>query len=127
MSSMFSKSVGFVHGSAMAFAGEEVVYSRGGVSVSPNPMALIGETDHEGIVQEAVQVDAISRDFLIDASSLSIGGNAIIPKHGDLITQTVNGAAVRFAVSPPSRGIPEWRWTDATHTRYRIHTKEVAA
>lgn len=61
------------------------------------------------------------RDYFIAVADLP--GRA--PAKGDRITEVINGETVTFEVLP-TLGEPEQRYTDATQTAYRVHTKRVA-
>src|SRR5574344_579045 len=54
-----------------------------------------------------------TRDFIVKRESL-----AAEPRKGDEI---VDGGKTYEVLAP--NGEPAWRWSDPTHTAYRIHTK----
>src|SRR5262245_20265726 len=68
--------------------------------------------------QRGPAVERSDSDFLIRASALPDE-----PQAGDRISLTGAGSGTyeltRIA------GEPAWRWSDPTHTTYRVHTKEV--
>ena len=61
------------------------------------------------------------RDYLVPAAEL--GGE---PARGDRFTEAISGVDVTFEVMTPDVGEPEWRYSDAGRTVYRIHTQRVS-
>lgn len=103
--------------------GTTVVLARGAQStagVAAEPY------QHEYTVEEAdglVTVMSI-RDFVISVEDYVIGGSVVAPQRGDRITETIEGTAYVFEVSPlPGR--PAAQWTDTDGGSWLIHTKKV--
>lgn len=103
-------------------AGTAVTYTRG-ATVVPLDDALVGRTAFVSNQQNAARVEWGDRDYLIPVASLVALGE---PADGDRIGETVNGTALVFEVMTPSTGEPAWRYSDATRTVFRVHTKQVA-
>jgi hypothetical protein len=66
------------------------------------------------------------RDYLIAVADLAAAGFAGLPATGDRIAETIAGAVVVFEVMVPETSEPESRYSDATRTVFRVHTKRVA-
>lgn len=105
--------------------GVELTYSRGEVSV--DLVGVPGSTpfrfeDANG----AGWMRVVSRDYLVLAERLVLGGQPIQPTRGDRITE-VKGAVTRVyeVLAPSGSDEPEWRWSDSYRVVMRIHTKEI--
>jgi hypothetical protein len=103
-----------------------VAYSRPGAPAqSVNLAATPGTTTFEidngyGVVERIV-----SRDFLITASDLVLGGAVAHPRPGDCITESAaNGTFVYEVMSPGKE--PCWRWSDPYRNTIRVHTKQAS-
>lgn len=108
-----------------AFAASAVTYWRGGTSVEVR--ASIGTTTFD-VETTAGAVETIeSRDFLILAADLILGGSEVLPERGDLIKELLvaGGATLVYEVLAPG-GEPPWRYSDPYRKTLRIHTKHVA-
>lgn len=103
-------------------ASTEVVYQRGANQVAVQ--ATIGKTEFEvddgaGIIQR-VQ----SRDYLIQAADLQLGGLATLPRAGDRIRERVGEKTFVYEVLAPGNE-PPYRYSDPFRKLLRIHTKHV--
>ncbi len=63
-----------------------------------------------------------TRDYILSAVDLVLGGSATEPRPGDRIEE---GGHVYEVLSPGSEKC--WRWSDGYYRTMRVHTKEVAA
>ena len=98
-----------------------VVYCRRPESVEVN--ATVGQTTFE--VEREFGVEKVeSRDFLIRAEDLVLGGQPAEPRRGDRIKETLGGQVVVFEVMAPGDE-PPWRYSDPGRKTLRVHTKEV--
>lgn len=70
-------------------------------------------------------VEVETRDFLISASDLVLGGVPTEPRRGDKITDTVGGVAVTYSVAGPGGGVPDWIYADANRLTFRVHVLQV--
>ena len=87
--------------------------------------ATIGKTEFEiddgsGIVERFQ-----SRDYLIHAADLVLGGSESLPEPGDRIQETQGGQTFTYEVMAPGDQ-PCWRYSDPFRRLLRIHTKHVA-
>lgn len=99
-----------------------VTYRRGadGVTLS----ATIGRTVFEvddgfGVLQKFE-----SRDFLVLADELVLGGSPVLPEAGDRIEEVAGATTYVYEVMAPGKE-PAWRYSDAYRRTLRIHTKQV--
>lgn len=66
-----------------------------------------------------------SRDFLVLAEDLIVGGSAVLPDRGDRIEETVSTTTYVYEVCAPGKE-PPWRYSDPYRQTLRIHTKLVS-
>lgn len=96
---------------------------RGGSGGSSIPLNVtVAETTEQIEDTSGILVDVRIRDYLILAADFNFGG-LTQPKAGDQIIES-DGAVFEFTPKA-SEGV--WRWWDKGRTRYRVHTKQVAA
>jgi hypothetical protein len=104
-------------------ASRAVAYARGVQSVELP--ATIGKTTFEVDDGYGVLVHFESRDFLMLAADLMLGGAPTLPQRGDRIEETQAGQVFVYEVTAPGKE-PCWRYSDAYRKTLRIHTKQVA-
>jgi hypothetical protein len=104
-----------------AAAGVSVTYSRTGQS-SLTITAVPGRTVFSSNQDGGARIEFGDRDYLIEASALTYGAPAL----GDRIAEVIDGVTTTFEIVTPNTGEPAWRWSDPSHTRWRIHTKKVS-
>jgi hypothetical protein len=105
------------------FLSRPVTYSRAAASVPV--AAAVGRTefavdDGYGVVERWE-----SRDFLIAARDLVLGGTVVLPAAGDRVSETQDGKVFVYEVMAPGKE-PCWRYSDPYRRTLRIHTKQVA-
>jgi hypothetical protein len=100
-----------------------VTYLRGGDSV--DLPATIGQTTFEQADEYGVIHRTESRDYLISAAELVLGGGVVTPQAGDRVHETVGAQVFIYEVMAPG-GEPAWRYSDPQRQMLRIHTKHVA-
>ena len=108
------------------FLSHMVVYQRGPDSVELS--ATVGRTTFERMDEYGGVHQAESRDFLIRAADLRLGGISVLPKPGDLIRESAGAQTFIYEVLPQDqRGErPPWRYSDPYRRALRIHTKLIA-
>ena len=116
---LLEQASGWLANQRTKFLSRSVVYSRGNVSVGVQ--ATIGKTAFEvddgyGMIEKWE-----SRDFLITASDLVLGGAAVTPQRGDRIA---DGGKVYEVLAPGKEDV--YRPSDQYGVTWRIHTKQVA-
>jgi hypothetical protein len=104
-------------------AASTVTYVRGSQSV--DLLATVGKTTFELDDGYGVLVRHESRDFLVLAADLVLGGATVIPDRGDRIRETQGDTTFVYEVSAPGKE-PCWRYSDAFRKTLRIHTKQIA-
>ena len=105
-----------------AFASQSIVYGRAALAVVMD--ATLGVTNVEFEEVAGVVEQFTSRDFIVKASDLVLGGAAVAPQRGDRIEITLGGVLCVFEVLAPT-GMECWKWADPYCKAIRIHTKQV--
>ena len=100
-----------------------VTYQRGGQSVEL--AATIGRTEFEQADHFGVIHRTQSRDFLVRAADLVLGGEPALPVAGDRIREGDGEKTFVYEVMAPG-GEPPFRYSDPYRRTLRIHTKHVA-
>ncbi|MBP7747009.1 MAG: hypothetical protein KA383_12840 [Phycisphaerae bacterium] len=97
-----------------------VAYLRGGDSA--DLPATIGRTEFEQADEYGVIHRTESRDFLVSAAQLVLGGKVVLPQAGDRIRETDGEQIFLYEVMAPG-GEPPWRYSDPYRRTLRVHTK----
>ena len=106
-----------------AHASAGVVFVRGLDQVTV--LATVGRTEFE-IEDGSGAVQRIqSRDYLIQAADLVLGGSQALPEPGDRIHETQGDVTFVYEVLAPGNE-PCWRYSDPHRKLLRVHTKHVA-
>lgn len=121
MATLFTKLVDWLPGRAAQVAGVSVTYTRG--TTSATVAALVGRTVFASQLDGGPRIEFGDRDYLIEAADLTTFGE---PQIGDRITEVVGSTTRVWEIKTPGTGEPAWRWSDPQHTRYRVHTTQVA-
>lgn len=109
-------------------AGVAVVYERPGQFTLPLTCWVGQEQVTAATVGTTLKPrrEDSERDYLIPVAALvTTGGEALTPKRGDRITESLGGADAVFEITP-REGEPAWRFSDQQRTRVRVHCKKVA-
>jgi|694.fasta_scaffold04174_29 hypothetical protein len=118
MTTALESAVIAAHKAARSIHGVSITYTRGASSVTIS-RAVPGRSVHD-VTQDGSVIEQIkSRDYILLASELKIGGVVITPQRGDQITE---GAKIYKVLSVG--GEAAWRYQDQTMQTLRIHTKE---
>jgi hypothetical protein len=108
-------------GVANSHAGQAITYRRGDTAVDLT--ASVGKTEFALVEVSGAGVTHESRDYLVSAEDLELGGVQVTPLAGDQIEETdATGVTRTYEVMAPG-GEPCWRWSDSSYIRRRIHTK----
>lgn len=102
----------------------DVTYERGAEQVSVK--ATVGKTEFELDDGSGVIVRVQSRDYLIQAADLVLGGVETLPAAGDLIRETQGAKTFVYEVMTPGDE-PHYRYSDPFRKLLRIHTKHVGS
>lgn len=100
-----------------------VVYQRGGESVELP--ATVGRTVFRVDKGYGLLERHESRDYIVLAADLVLGGATTLPKAGDRVRETEGGKVFVYEVMAPGNE-PAWRYSDPYRRALRIHTKHVA-
>lgn len=101
----------------------DVIYERGAEQVPVK--ATVGKTEFELDDGSGVVVRIQSRDYLIHAADLVLGGVETLPVAGDLIREAQGPITFIYEVMAPGNE-PHYRYSDPFRKLLRIHTKHVA-
>jgi hypothetical protein len=104
-------------------AAQTVAYVRGALSVDVS--ATVGTTIFRIEKSYGIREHFESRDYLILAADLILGGNLASPQPGDHIKENMLGKIFTYEVMAPG-GEPCWRYSDPYRQTFRIHTKLIA-
>ena len=96
----------------MQSVASEVVYRRIGGNAH-TVKAVVGRTVFRSTDVDGIWTRIETRDFIVPRGSLGFE-----PQVGD----EIEFLGCTYEVLSPN-GEPAWRWSDAFHTAYRIHTK----
>jgi hypothetical protein len=98
-----------------------VIYRRGSNQV--DILAEKGKTEFR-VTQNDMLIDVVSKDFLVSAAELVLGGERVIPQKYDIIVETIDGQETYFEVYPFGMEQP-YRPCDSFGHRVRIHCRKV--
>ena len=100
----------------------DIIYERGAEQVPVK--ATVGKTEFELDDGSGVVVRIQSRDYLIHAADLVLGGVETLPVAGDLIREAQGAKTFVYEVMAPGDE-PHYRYSDPFRKLLRIHTKHV--
>ena len=123
MADLLESGSAWLDGMRKAHLSRPVTYCRGQESVEVQ--ATIGRTVFEAADAYGVVERTESRDFLVLAADLVLGGEAVLPERGDRIRETDGAKVYVYEVMAPGKEPPS-RWSDDYRRTLRIHTKHVA-
>lgn len=86
--------------------------------------ATVGRTVFEVENGRGVLERTESRDFLVLAKDLILGGHPTLPERGDKVRETKDGTVYVYEVMAPGKE-PHFRYSDPYRKTLRIHTKHV--
>jgi hypothetical protein len=122
MTDLLEKASNWLQERRTQYASRVVTYARGAASV--DLPATVGKTTFEVDDGFGVLVRSESRDFLVLATDLVLGGQPALPQRGDRIAETQDGTTYVYEVIAPGNA-PCWRYSDSYRQALRIHTKQV--
>lgn len=104
-----------------AHLSQPVIYQRGALKVAlcaTFGRKLLRIDDGFG----SIRMEWTDRDFLVPASKLKLGGQAVLPERGDRVKVQEGGVTHVYEVLAPGNE-PPWRWCDPYRRMIRIHSK----
>ncbi len=122
MADLLQTASDWLHDQQKQHASRLVTYERGATTVAVQ--ATIGRTVFEIDDEFGVVHKLESRDFLIHAADLVLGGSTVLPERGDRIRETVGTTTYIYEVMAPGKE-PHFRYSDPYRKTLRIHTKQV--
>lgn len=110
----------------LANAAVEVIYHKleGGVDTVIPLVCWVGNTLFKILEKDNQRMEWGDRDYLIPVASLVVGVVPFQPAKGHWIEEMLPHGLTSFEIGAPDKE-PDWRWSDAQHTVYRVHTKKV--
>lgn len=122
MSTFMQDGATWLAGQLQQAAGRSVVYRRGSLSV---PLTAWSHgTEHEVKDQCGIEIDVAERVYNIVRDELVVQGQAIEPRPGDTIEETIAGRVERFEVMPLG-DTPVSTWNDGDGTMIAVNTKRI--
>lgn len=123
MASLLDKASAMLDRVRRSHLSRTVTYARG--DAFRELLAAVGSTQFErrddyGNVTSLIE----SRDFIITAADLILGGQPATPMPGDTISEADDGTTRVYEVLSQGTAQP-WRWSDQSRRTMRIHTKLV--
>jgi len=120
---LLQKGSAFLEGQRHKHMTRPVTYLRGSDSVELD--ATVGRTVFEQADQFGVIQRTETRDYLVRAQDLVLGGEVTTPKVGDHVREPSGTGALLYEVMAPSGGggEPPFRFSDPERKTLRIHTK----
>ncbi|MCC6165103.1 MAG: hypothetical protein IT182_17295 [Acidobacteria bacterium] len=125
MANLLQKGVEWLDVRRKAHLASSVVYTRPSILGFVGLQATLGETVFDQVDEHGVVHRFESRDFLITAADLVLGGSVTLPVAGDRITVTINGMSRVHEVMAPGDEQP-YRFCDPHRVTMRIHTKFIS-
>lgn len=122
MADLLEKSSAWLEDQREKFMSRPVIYQRGTDTVEVT--ATIGQTLFAVDNGEGAALQVESRDYLIRAAHLVLGGGPVLPRRGDQIHELQDGVIFIYEVMAPGDE-PVWRYSDPYRKTLRIHTKQV--
>jgi hypothetical protein len=119
---LLEQSSAWLDGQRKKYLSRPVTYSRAEDEVEV--LATVGKTTFNIDSGAGVVESFESRDFLILAADLMLGGVPVAPQRGDRITETQGDQTFVYEVMGPGQELC-WRWSDPYRRAMRIHTKQV--
>lgn len=123
MTNILQDGAAWLGGQLKDHAGTSITYQRGVDTVTITATATLHE--YEVVDQDGLSTMVLSRDYLVHAADLVLGGAEIAPRAGDQITETIGGVACSFEVMPLGMK-KEYEPVDKDGLLLLIHTKKVA-
>lgn len=122
MADLLEKSSAWLEDQREKFMSRTVIYQRGTDTVEVT--ATIGQTLFAVDNGEGAALQVESRDYLIRAAHLMLGGGPVLPRRGDQIHELQDGVIFIYEVMAPGDE-PVWRYSDSYRKTLRIHTKHI--
>lgn len=123
MTNRLQDGVAWLGGQLKDHAGTSIAYQRGANTVTLTGTATLHE--YEIVDQDGFSATVLSRDYIVHAADLVLGGAEIAPRAGDQITETIGAVACSFEVMPLGMK-KEYEPVDRDGLLLMIHTKKVA-
>lgn len=124
MADLLEQGSSFLETQRHAHMTRPVVYARGGETIEVR--ATVGRTVFDQQDQFGVLHRTESRDYLVRAADLVLGGAQATPRAGDRVRETADGRVLVYevmALGAQGGNAPPYRYSDPFRRTLRIHTK----
>lgn len=108
-----------------ATSGNTLTLTWGGEVLDLTDLAWNGLVSFQSEQHKGARIQLGARDYIVPASAIVFGGQAIEPQVGMRFTETIGGVETKFEVLDTDTGEPAFRYSDPARTVWRIHTKNV--
>ena len=120
--SSFATAIQQAFAGLQAVAGLQITYATPAGNVGLR--AVPGQSTFEIADADGGIIESQSRDYILLASELVIGGAAVIPARGHSVTEIAgDGFTYVYEVNRPDGGEQPWRYSDSSRQRLRVHTR----
>ena len=123
MADLLESGATWLAGQFKAHVSRDVTYQRGVQQIVVK--ATVGRTEFEQADESGIVTTHQSRDYLIHAADLVLGGGPTLPEPGDRIVEVVGSTTYTHEVMAIPSG-EHYRFSDPYRVLLRIHTKLVA-
>lgn len=103
------------------FYGVPVTLTRSGVA-SESFTAIADSVDYQVFDSNGFLTSVTSRDYTLPIATTAINGAAIMPRAGDLITETINGVSESYEITPLGNKPAVHKSPDGT--QWLVHTNK---
>lgn len=104
-------------------AGRTVKLTRGSVNTT-DFVGAVSRVAYDEIGDDGLTTSVMYDDWTIVADEILLADRSIVPRDGDVISETLNGATVRYEVLP-LQSRPAVEWLDSSGLLLTVHTKRI--
>ena len=122
MPNMLERGNAWLEAMRQRHATQDIEYARGEETIPLR--ATVGKTVFQVSREYGLFERTESRDYIVEAARLVLGGAVTLPKKGDRIREADGAKAFIYEVMAPGTE-PCWRYSDLQRRALRIHTKLV--
>lgn len=104
-------------------AGRSVTLTRG-ATTSSVIIGWVEIVEYEEIGQDGLTTSVRYDDWTFNADEVLLSAAQIVPRSGDVLTETLNGSTVKYEVLP-TQSKSEVEWLDTSGLVLKVHTKRI--
>lgn len=105
-------------------AGRSVTLTRG-VTVSSAITGWVASVEYEEVGDDGLTTSVRYDDWTFNADEVLLSAVQIVPRSGDVLTESLNGSTIKYEVLP-LQNRPEVEWLDSSGILMTVHTKRIA-